>query len=64
MKCAYTNKHGSPCGNSAIRKGRCGFHQTEQMIENLKAKLVRNDIERKAIVEEMQRIHNESEGEQ
>lgn len=52
-RCKAKSKFGHPCGNYAVRKGLCLYHQPEERQRCLLAKLNRNEAERQKIVKVM-----------
>lgn len=51
--CTATNKRGIRCGNAPVRHGLCPYHQPEERVCRLLAKLDRNQKQRAAIVAEL-----------
>ena len=56
--CAAKQKNGRPCGLAIVRNSCCAYHQPEERLRRAKAKLVKNEKERQAIVAEMQAAHD------
>lgn len=56
-KCIATNKHGRQCGEVAVRKGFCLYHQPEETTKRLMAKLARNHKEREKLEAELQAVN-------
>lgn len=52
--CTHLNKHGLPCGNAAVRRGLCIYHQPSEKVLRLLLKLERNRREGRKIAEQIQ----------
>lgn len=57
-RCKAKSKYGHPCGNYAVRKGLCLYHQPEEKTRRLLAALDRNERERQEIVRKLQANRN------